>query len=262
MSIANRAGPVLVTRSEPGASALIDALSKAGYTAVRFPVLEIRPLDSPAIRTILAGLDRFDVALFVSGHAVRLGMPIIDGRWRERPPLLWIAVGRTTARALADYGIAAVAPRQETSEGILALPQLRDVGGSRILICAGRGGRSLLGETLTQRGAVVERCELYAREAVPIDAGTAATAIDGAVGAVVVSSVDGARAFATVWRRIGGDARVAVVAPSQRVADALAELGFHRVVVADGAGAQAIVAAVARLAGEESRGVTRNHDEQ
>ena len=113
MPIINLAAPILVTRSEPGASTLIDALGKAGYTAVRFPVLEIRPLDSPGIRTILAGLDRFDVALFVSGHAVRLGMPIIDGLWRERPPLLWIAVGLTTAHALADYGIAAVAPSRK-----------------------------------------------------------------------------------------------------------------------------------------------------
>lgn len=243
-----RASSILVTRSEPGASTLIDALGKAGYAAVRFPVLEITPLDSPGIHTTLAGLDRFDVALFVSGHAVRLAMPIIDGLWRERPRLSWIAVGRTTASALADYGIAAVAPEQETSEGILALPQLRDVGGRRILICAGRGGRSLLGETLTRRGAIVERCELYAREAVPVDS---PTAISGAVGAVVVSSVDGARAFATVWRRIGADERVAVVAPSRRVADALEGLGFRRVVVADGAGVQAVVAAVARLAGEE-----------
>ena len=106
----------------------------------------------------------------------------------------------------------------------------------------------MLGETLMRRGAIVERCELYAREAVPFDA---ATALGGAVGAVVVSSVDGARAFATVWRRIGADERVAVVAPSRRVADALEGLGFRRVVVADGAGVQAVVAAVARLAGEE-----------
>ncbi len=249
MPIADHAAPILVTRSEPGATALIDALRTAGYAALRFPVLEIRPLDSARIRELLARLDRFDVAIFVSGHAVRLGMPMIDAIWRERPPLLWIAVGRTTAGALGELGVAALTPESETSEGILALPPLRDVSGRRVLICAGRGGRSLLADALTRRGAAVERCELYVREPVSVDAAAATLPVGGAVGAVVISSVDGARAFATVWRGVGGDVRVALIAPSQRVATALTELQFRRVVVAEGPGARAVVAAIAALGG-------------
>lgn len=254
MPVADHAAAILVTRSEPGATALIDALRAAGYPALRFPVLEIRPLDSPRIRELVAALDRFDVAIFVSGHAVRLGMPMIDAIWRDRPPLLWIAVGRTTASALGELGIAALTPEPETSEGILALPQLRDVSGRRVLICAGRGGRSLLADALTRRGAIVERCELYVREPVSVDSAAAALPVGGAVGAVVVSSVDGAHAFATLWRSVAGDARVVLIAPSQRVAAALTELEFRRVVVAEGPGARAVVAAIAVLrsnAGED-----------
>ncbi len=246
MPITDHAAPILVTRSEPGASALIDALRKAGYAALRFPVLKIRPLDSPRIGAVVVRLGRYDVVIFVSGHAVRLAMPMIDARWRERPQLLWIAVGRTTASALGEHGIAALTPEIETSEGILALPQLRDVNGRRVLICAGRGGRSLLADALTRRGAAVERCELYVREPVSIDIASAAMPA-GAVGAVVISSVDGARAFATVWRGVGGDEAVALIAPSQRVAGALTELAFQRVVVAEGPGARAVVAAIASL---------------
>lgn len=247
MRITDRAAPILVTRSEPGASALIDALRTAGYAALRFPVLTIRPLDSPRIREVIGGLDRFDVAIFVSGHAVALGMPMIDARWRERPRLSWIAVGRATASALGERGIAAHAPELETSEGILALPQLADVAGRRVLICTGRGGRSLLADALTRRGAVVERCELYVREPVALVTAAAALPVGGAVGAVVISSVDGARAFAAVWRGVGGDEGVVLIAPSQRVADALGELQFRRVAVAEGPGARAVVAAIAGL---------------
>jgi hypothetical protein len=43
---------------------------------------------------------------------------------------------------------------------------------------------------------------------------------------VIVSSADGARAFAAVRRPVGGNARVVVVAPSARVAVELNGLDF------------------------------------
>lgn len=249
MPIADSKSPILVTRSEPGASVLVAALRDAGYSALGVPVLEIQPLDSPHNRAVVAGLDRFDVVIFVSGHAVRFGAELIDEVWPERPPALWIAIGSATADALGVYGIAALVPAIETSEGILALPQLSDVVGRRVLICAGRDGRSLLTDALTRRGALVERLDLYTR--VPTALATALKCLpeDRAVAAVVISSVDGGRAFATIWRAVGGDSAVVVIAPSPRVATALREMNFRRVVEAEGAGAQSVIAALETLMG-------------
>ena len=253
MPIAESKSPILVTRSEPGGSVLVEALRNAGYSALRLPVLEIQPLDDRQNRAVVAELDRFDVVICVSAHAARFAVELIDQVWSERPRLLWIAVGAATAGALGVYGIAALVPATESSEGILALPQLSDVVGRRVLICAGRDGRSLLTDALSRRGALVERMDLYTR--VPTALATALKCLpgDNAVAAVVISSVDGGRAFATIWRAAGGDSGVVVIAPSSRVAAALREMKFRRVVEADGAGAPSVIAALETLMG--------NHDE-
>ena len=257
MPIADIGGKVLITRSEPGASELAAALCDVGYAAVVCPLLEIRPIEDPSLRRTVAGLDRFDVAIFVSGHAVRFGLDLIDAVWPNRPRLIWIAVGEATAMALARRGITALAPESESSEGILALPQLSQIVGRRVLICSGGEGRALLADELSRRGALVERLELYRRESVPIAEVAKNLAGTGPVAAVVVASVEGARAFASAWRGVSGDRGVTVIAPSQRVATELKDLNFRRVIVANGAGAKAVVEALAQA----TRARTGKHDE-
>jgi uroporphyrinogen-III synthase len=249
-------GKVLVTRSQPGASDLADALQAAGYAALVCPVIRIRSSGDPGLLAIVRRLDQFDAVIFVSGHAVRFGMDLIDRMWPSRPSPIWIAVGAATARILAQRGVAALTPATETSEGILALPQLSSVVGLKVLICAGGEGRPLLADELTRRGAVVERLELYRREAVVVEPALQRRLASERIGAVVVASGEGARSFAAIWRTLNGDRRVVVVAPSQRVAAKLNDLGFERVVVADGAGTAAVVAALNGVAGvvdEDSR---------
>jgi uroporphyrinogen-III synthase len=192
-------------------------------------------------------LDRFDAVICVSGHAVRFVLERIDAAWKQRPDLTWIAVGAATARALADHGVAALRPVIESSEGILALAPLNRVVGKRVLICAGRGGRPLLAAELARRGADVTTAALYQRVAVASEHAARQLGDASAIGAVIVSSADGARAFAPVWRAVGGDDRVAIVAPSARVAVELNGLGFQRVMVADGAGASATIEALSNL---------------
>jgi len=247
--IADGGVTVLVTRSEPGASVLAHALQAAGYVVQCVPVLEIRPLDASSGDVV--ELDSFDIAICVSGHAARLALDRFDAPSKRHPDVTWVAVGAATARALAEHGIDALRPANESSEGILALTPLGRVVGQRVLICAGRGGRPLLAEELTKRGARVRSLALYER--VPVPAERVASRLAGAaIDAVIVSSADGARAFAPAWRAAAGDPRVAVVAPSARVAQELTGLGFRRVTVADGAAAPATIDALRKL-DEESR---------
>ncbi len=251
VSIAS-SGTVLVTRTEPGASELAQALRAAGYTARCCPMLEIRPIDDGASNATVAEFDRFDIAICVSGHAARLALDRIDTHWTRRPEVTWIAVGAATARALSERGIRALQPATESSEGILALAPLSRIVGRRVLICAGRDGRPLLMEELSRRGARVTSLILYERVAVPAERAGVELHDLSAIGAVIVSSADGARAFAAAWRMAGGDAHVTVVAPSVRVAAELSGLGFSRVTAADGAGAWATVEALRKI-DEESR---------
>jgi len=155
---------VLVTRPAQQAAGLAEAISAARGRPVSFPALEILgPENKQAAHAQLANLDRADLLIFISANAVRYAFPLMP----DRIPLdLQVAaVGQATARALEECGLDAtlVPDSRMDSEGLLAMPQLQDVQGRRILIVRGNGGRELLKETLEQRGAQVDYVEVYRR---------------------------------------------------------------------------------------------------
>jgi uroporphyrinogen-III synthase len=88
------------------------------------------------------------------------------------------AVGPGTARALQAHGLdSIITPDGQDSEALLALPQLADVAGKRVVIVRGVGGRALLADTLRARGAQVDFMECYRRMRPRADAGAAAGAL-------------------------------------------------------------------------------------
>ncbi|GGF76889.1 uroporphyrinogen-III synthase [Alteromonas lipolytica] len=74
-----------------------------------------------------------------------------------------IAVGQSTAQILALAGIPAEVPERENSEGVLALPLLKDCADKHILLLKGQGGRTAIPEQLTLRGARLHEVVLYQR---------------------------------------------------------------------------------------------------
>ncbi len=156
---------VIVTRPARQAAGLVRQLAALDATAFVFPAIVILP---PANRAALdaahASLAAYDIAIFVSANAVEYGVPA-PSAWPSQ--LLTLAPGPGTAAALAATGIADVRIPTASfdSEGLLALPELREVGGKRIAIFRGEGGRGHLGETLRERGADVTYVECYRRAA-------------------------------------------------------------------------------------------------
>jgi uroporphyrinogen-III synthase len=238
-------GRLLITRSEPGASALAAALEAGGYRTVVCPMVEIEPRRSPENERLAVSLDRFDVVICLSATAVEHGVPLLARHWPAMPgSLRWVAIGRATARALGKHGLVADVPQDETSEGLLALPVLAAPAGLRVLVLCGEGGRTLLADTLSARGADVRRLECYRRRppaAVPLEEAGAEPA---QIEAIVVSSGEAADLLAQQWHAAGGAPNVLVVAPSARVANVLREHGFARIRVSDGASADAVLAAL------------------
>lgn len=78
-----------------------------------------------------------------------------DRKWPRLPN--YFAIGRTTALALHTVsGQKILYPQdREISEVLLQLPELQNIAGKRALILRGNGGRELIGDTLTARGAEV-----------------------------------------------------------------------------------------------------------
>ena len=154
---------VLVTRPDHQAGHLCQLIEAEGGAAVRYPALAIKPRpDRAAVRAAVGPTDRYDLVIFVSANAVRFGADIL-GQRRDAPIA---AIGQATAAALnaAGYRVSLMPAEGADSESLLSLPQLALMTGQRVLIVRGSGGRDLLHEVMTARGAQVQYAEVYTRE--------------------------------------------------------------------------------------------------
>ena len=188
---------ILVTRPAHQAGNLVAAIRAAGGNPVLFPVLEIRDVKDPRpLLDLIARLDEFDLAIFISPNAVNKAMNLILTQ-RALPPALRIAaVGQGSARGLEQFGISEViAPiTRFDSEALLDMAELQQIEGKRVVIFRGDGGRELLGETLVKRGATVKYAECYCRVRPNADIAPLLQAwADNALHAIVVTSSEGLR---------------------------------------------------------------------
>jgi uroporphyrinogen-III synthase len=157
---------VLVTRPAGQADRLCSLIEAAGGEALRLPALEIHELeDTSQLESLVAALETFQLAVFVSVNAVQMGMPFILDRRPWPAGVKLAAVGPTSTRAIEHYGLSVdyVPEHEFSSEGLLALDSLQDMHGKRVVIFRGKGGRSKLYDSLTARGARVEYAEVYQR---------------------------------------------------------------------------------------------------
>lgn len=241
---------IVVTRPQAQATGLAEAIRAAGGEAVCIPALDIRPLaDMGAFDALAERLESFDLAVFVSRNAVRCGLDALALRRGGRPwpaGLRVATVGQGSREELERAGFRRViAPAGDAdSEALLALPELAQPRGRRVVIFRGEGGRPLLGDTLRQRGATVEYAACYRRvRPEGIDAG----ALWGrGADAVAISSAEGLENFLAMLgdgaARLGG---AAVFVPHVRVAEAAARHGIPGAIVAGATDAQVLAALVA-----------------
>ena len=162
---------VLVTRPARHAAGVDAPLAALGARPLVFPAIVILPpADTAALERVHTALDRYDIAVFVSANAVEYGVPAA-GRWPAR--LRAFAPGPGTAAALAAAGVhgATIPATTFDSEGLLALPDLAQPAGKRVVIFRGDGRRELLGDTLKARGATVDYVGCYRRAAPQSGAG-------------------------------------------------------------------------------------------
>jgi len=228
---------IVVTRPAHQSQALARLIRVAGGRAILFPAIEIRDIEDPVpFLQLIDRLDEFDLAVFVSPNAVERGMSVISAR-RKFPRRLQVAtVGGGSVRALEQFGIAdVIAPAgRSDSEALLELPELAAMGGRRVVIFRGAGGRELLGETLRGRGAAVEYAECYRRVKPVLDAAPLLEAWSRkGIDAIVVTSSEGLRNFADMIGP-GGRERLPdtpLFAPHPRIAEAAHGLGVRKVIV-------------------------------
>ena len=156
---------ILVTRPAEQSVQLARLIRDAGGEPILFPALEIEPLAETAIAPVLNHLLRFDLVVFVSPNAARVAMPQILKNGGLPAHAKVAAIGPGTAAELKKSGVRNIISPQEgfDSEALIGELSTMRLGGGRVLIVRGRGGREFLGETLRSRGATVEYLECYRR---------------------------------------------------------------------------------------------------
>ena len=238
---------VVVTRSVEDVDRLAERLTSAGHVAVKLPLLAIEAIQSSLD---IDNLPRTTVAIiYTSGNAVRHGFEAISQATINEASMT-IAVGAKTRDALSKKGVRAESPAREDSEGILALLESLDQSPTHVVLVKGQGGRDLIETRLNHLGICLTIIECYRRvwPDVPEANFLSAVSIESPSIIHVASGETLTRLTDLCWAH-GVDAlnTHTLVVPSQRVADQARELGWQSRIVADGAGDEALLEAVADL---------------
>jgi len=243
---------ILVTRPSPDGEALVSRLRMQGLVAWSFPLIEFAPgAELTQLPALFDTLQPDDLVFMVSRHAVEHAHAALTRAGRTWPASLrYFAIGRSTALALHQVsGQPVNYPRdREISEVLLQLPELQNIIGRKALILRGNGGRELLGETLTARGAEVTFCECYQRCEKVYDGAQEAHRwqMRGVNTLVITSGEMLHQLFRLVpeWYRTRWLLRCKAVVVSERLATLARELGWQDIKVADNADNDALLRAL------------------
>ena len=231
---------ILVTRPSPSGEELVSRLRALGRVAYHAPLIDFAPGgDLPKLPQALQQLNDGDLVFILSQHSVSYAHSVM-GRvglsWPAR--LAYYAIGRTTALAM----------HRISSETLLLLPALQKLEGKQALILRGNGGRELLGNTLSERGAAVSYYECYQRSPVHYDGSEQSAHWQRAgVDTLVVTSGEMLQQLYTLvpdYYRSSWLLRCCLVVVSERLATLAQELGWSTIRVADTADNDALIRAL------------------
>ncbi len=234
-------------------------LQAAGYQVSNVPLLAIKPLTlQPAQKQWLLDLDQFHRVVVISPSAADVLLETLEDYWPQWPiGVNWYTVGQGTKLRLHKAGIEAECPAKgDKSEDLLLHPELQALAGEKVLLVKGLGGRDLLAETLTARDAQVSVLYLYERVKPKLNPQQIEQLLTGNHQALVVTSGDALMQYLAFLKAefLEPDKlnlqqnRCWVLVPSYRVEQQARALGFNRVTNTDGAGSEAILAAIKALA--------------
>ncbi|MFI5004660.1 MAG: uroporphyrinogen-III C-methyltransferase [Solirubrobacterales bacterium] len=156
---------VAVTRARAQSSGLAQRLRKLGAQVVQAPVIRIRPLEGPPLDP-----SPYDLICLTSPNGVdclfeRIAAGGLDTRALARTHIA--AIGPSTARALAEHGIAAdIVPERFVAESLVEA--LAELPIRRALVARAREARDVLPNALSARGVEVEVLALYETVAEPL----------------------------------------------------------------------------------------------
>ena len=225
---------VLITRPERAAQRLATAVSTMGLKPIIAPMVEIRPLQNNQSATS-ATLKHAHIMIFISPAAVEFARNYLQDIDLKRK--LLFAVGSSTGakmRELLPEGMSLDIrqPRNTfNSEALLEMAELGrpQVAARNVLIVRGHGGRELLADKLTERGAKITYLEVYER--VPSEESLRGILAESHVSVPsigVVTSVEGLRLLAgkISAEKLTRLLEMPILASGARIAAKVPDFGF------------------------------------
>jgi uroporphyrinogen-III synthase len=144
---------LLNTRPEGQNHALTQAIKAQGGSVIECPMLDIKALP-------FEYNNAHKHTIFISPNAVKYFFKV--QRMKQHQFYVY-AIGDQTAYELKKFGITALTPDIPDSEHLLAKAELQHIHGDSVIIIKGLGGRNLLQDKLTLRGAHMTTLEVYQR---------------------------------------------------------------------------------------------------
>lgn len=250
---------LLVTRPKKQAEKWSQQLQALGASVTFQPVMEIIAVKDESCRQQIIdrvlSFSEYQKAIFISQNAVQYGMQWLDQYWPQLPlGVDFFAIGEATAcklqSALDAMGGASlyVAQQAMNSEVLLMHPQLQNVEDEKIVIFRGRGGRTVLADELTARGATVDYCELYMRQC-PYDSPQSLNKAYRETVLQAITTVHSGESLQNLCTMIEENDKQwlqqqPLLVPGKRVFDEAIKAGFIHVIQAENATHESMVAAL------------------
>jgi uroporphyrinogen-III synthase len=228
----------LLLRPQAKCHSSVAAFSTAGLDAVACGLIDTQ-LSAQAIATLPQKIASLGVDALVIVTSTVAAQQCADLRDLWPIGLTFFAVGQSTAQILHQAELATITPKEARSEGLLALPQLMNVAGKSLVIIKGFGGRELLADTLSARGAQVSEWDLYQRVEVDKPLNTRQWQAEQIQCIIATSGeVIGAafKAFSASWLRT----KLWLVV-SQRTADIARQYGITQIKISENASDEALI---------------------
>lgn len=197
---------VVVTRSQEQARDLIDQLENLGAQAIQAPTFRLAPADDPeSLDRAAASIDEYDWVIFQSANAVTRFLSALSRGPRDLRALGRVfvcAIGPSTADRLTAGGIKADVVAAEF--GTESLGDAMEAKGTlvdrRVLIVRPDHLRSVVGEDLARRGALVTDLVAYRTAAAQADSPAAqqlyGLLLEGQIDAVTFTNPTAVERFA------------------------------------------------------------------
>ena len=236
---------ILITRPTGRETNLRLLIETAGGRALHYPAITIRQLSDTGISKLQAikdQLERITMAIFISPTAVEqshIYFPAFPDH------ISIVSMGSKTTKALVKLNIPVTieSPKHNTEALLDTAAFTREkIKHQNILIFRGTGGRSLLGDSLLERGAQMQYVETYSRE-LPTEKTLSAQQL-AEVDCITISSNEGLSNLINMIGNIQLLREIPVIVPSIRAKQLADRHAFKHIIVAKDATDNSTIAAL------------------